>query len=172
MIDGMSEVALAELRSLSAPVRADCLRILEAVVPAVTRRWRRRTGVPLLWLTLPPGDDPEVHVEPTDLYELAAANGYLDEFRVWSGPAVYHRLDTSRCAALVYGDRVHAHMWGPFSIGAGWWAPDSFVAVRIGHQVGRNIGYHSLGFSRRGVLWQRIRFDDGVHELFAAARRL
>ncbi|MEO3744616.1 hypothetical protein [Plantactinospora sp. B5E13] len=77
----MSEVALAELRSLSIPVRADCLRILEAVAPAIARRWRRRTGVPLLWLTLPPGDDPEVHVEPTARYDLAAANGYLDEFR-------------------------------------------------------------------------------------------
>jgi hypothetical protein len=164
----VEDVELIAFRSVPAPVRADYLRVLDAVVRTVETRWRRSSGVPLLWFTLD-ATESGVQVTPTSLADLSV-HGYLDEFSRWVDGAVAAKTRKHRCAALVHGDRVHARI--AFPIGAGWWAPDTFVAVRL-HHVDRRLGtYLSLPFTRRGKIFQRLRFDETVPTRLARAQEL
>lgn len=162
---------LRELRALSPAVRTDFLRVLDGVVGALPAHWRRGKGVPQLWVFLDgPEDSPVVRVERTSLRELSE-HGYLDEFSRWAPSLAVSKAREGRCAALIYGNRVHARIWqiGPW--GSGRHLPDTFACVFIGHRELGTYRYFSLDFEVHGRLFPRLAFPESVLDLLARARQ-
>ncbi|MET7452778.1 hypothetical protein ABZT03_12945 [Streptomyces sp. NPDC005574] len=163
-----SAFVLRELQALDSAPRADVLRVLECVVRDLPAHWRRRTGVPQLMVHL---DGPrDARMERTTLRELSE-HGYLDEFSRWiSGvPAALAR--EHGCAAVVFGDRIHARInrIGPY--GSGWHLPDTHIMVRVVHRDLRMPPAFSLTFDVTGRLFPRLVFHDWVFDALARARQ-
>ncbi|MEU5592642.1 hypothetical protein [Streptomyces sp. NPDC020298] len=164
------EAILAELSSLPAHVRADYIRILEAVVRVAPRAWTRRRGVRLQWITLHDGDD-DVVVQ-MDSGELSA---HVD----WDGPrstrsfagALREKLGTNQCAALVYGNAIDSRTWGwvlPLLVGQ---LPrlDTAVMVDVEHRTGvRSTFWFPVRYRR--LLVRRLRFQEDVRAILQRAR--
>jgi hypothetical protein len=163
-----SEYMLRELRSLDPAVRADVLRVLDGVVRGLPAHWRRRRGVPQLMVFL---DGPEdVRLEKVTLRELSEY-GYLDEFSRWVGSVPVSRAREHGCAALVYGNRIHARINQIGPVGSGWHLPDTFVCVRIAHRDLRMSLTFSLKFDVEGRFFPRLVFQKRVFDTIARARQ-
>ncbi|MFD8424409.1 hypothetical protein [Streptomyces sp. NPDC059466] len=159
---------LGQLRALEPAVRADVLRVLDRVVRDLPAHWRRRKGVPRLMVSL---DGPAaVRVERISFAEMSR-HGYLDEFSRWSASVPAARADAHGCAALVYGDRIHARInrIGPF--GSAWHLPDTRVDVRTVHRDLRVSPTFSLPFEVEGRLFPRLVFPPWVSDTLTHARR-
>lgn len=159
---------LKELQALDPAVRADVLRILDCVVRDLPAHWRRRTGVPQLVVHL---DGPEnARMERITFREMSQY-GYLDEFSRWSVAVPAARAKEHGCAALVYGDRIHARInrIGPW--GSAWHLPDTRVDVRTVHRDLRGSVSFSLSFDIAGRLVPRLVFRKWVFDTIARARR-
>ncbi|MEU0038482.1 hypothetical protein [Streptomyces sp. NPDC006333] len=157
-----------QLRALDPAVRADVLRVLDRVVRDLPAHWRRRKGVPQLMVFL---DGPAtVRVERITFGELSRY-GYLDEFSRWAAAVPAARAEGHGCAALVYGDRVHARInrIGPF--GSAWHLPDTRVDVRTAHRDLRTSPTFSLPFEVEGRLFPRLVFPAWVSDTLTQARR-
>jgi hypothetical protein len=164
------EAILAELGSLPADVRADCVHVLEAVVRVAPRMWTRRRGVRLQWITLRDGGD--AVAAPVDPGELGK---HVD----WDGPrsarsfagALREKLGTNRCAALVYGNAVDSRTWGwvlPLLLGR---LPglDTAVTVDVEHRAGARLTF-SFPVGYRRSPFRRLRFEEDVHAILRRAR--
>ncbi|MFC8420480.1 hypothetical protein ACFUN7_06235 [Streptomyces sp. NPDC057236] len=166
------EAILAELGSLPAHVRTDCIRILEAAVRTAPRTWTRRRGVRLQWITIRDGGD--AVVAQVDF-------GELGEHVDWDGPrsarsfagALREKLGTHRCAALVYGNAVDSRAWGwvlPLLLGQ-LPRPDTAVMVDVAHRTGaRSTFSFPVGYRRSPV--RRLRFEEDVHAILRRARNM
>jgi hypothetical protein len=174
------EYLAAKLDEQPPPVRADLVRVVRAVVADFPGRWSRRRRVPLRWVLVREKDDRvEVRVEPATFRELSAY-GYLDEFSRWVGRAVSSKREGEgyRCAALVYGDGVHALINGGclmqllallmyrrfYSI-----PPDSHVVVLANHESVRRMVEFDLVITVSGRLAPRARFHDDLHAFLEGA---
>lgn len=159
---------LDELRKLDPAVRADVLCVLERVVADLPDRWSRRGGVPQLMVVLDGRGG--ARTERTGLRELAGY-GYLDEFHRWERGVPAARAREHGCAALVYGDRIHARInrIGPF--GSPRFAPDTRVHVRVAHRELPLAPGFSFPFRTGGGLFPRLVFHDWVPETLDRARR-
>lgn len=149
-------------------MRVDVLRVLDCVGRGLPVHWRRRRGVPQLMVFL---DGPEdVRMERITLRELSE-HGYLDEFSRWVSSVPVSKAREHRCAALVYGDRIHARInqVGPF--GSGWHLPDTFVCVRIAHRDLSMSRSFSLKFDVEGRLFPRLVFHQSLFDTIARARQ-
>ncbi|MET9896246.1 hypothetical protein ABZZ47_39925 [Streptomyces sp. NPDC006465] len=167
-VNKAGEYMLRELQSLDPAVRADVLRVLDCVVRDLHAHWRRRSGVPQLMVFL---DGPEdVRMEKITLRELSE-HGYLDEFSRWDGIVPVLKAREHGCAALVYGNRIHARInqIGPF--GSGWHAPDTSVFVRIAHREVRMLRSFSFEFDVEGRFFPRLVFPRWVFDTIARARQ-
>ncbi|MER7486959.1 hypothetical protein ABTY20_13875 [Streptomyces sp. NPDC126497] len=158
---------LDELRKLDPAVRADVLCVLDRVVRDLPAHWRRRTGVPQLMVFLDGHGD--ARTERTGLRELAR-HGFLDEFHRWVRGVPAERAQEHGCAALVYGDRIHARInrIGPF--GSPRFAPDTRVHVQVAHRDLRMAPGFSFPFGTGGRLFPRLVFHDWVPEILDRAR--
>ncbi|GGQ13151.1 hypothetical protein GCM10010266_40220 [Streptomyces griseomycini] len=159
---------LRRLQELDPAVRADVLRVLDRVVRGLPAHWRRRKGVPQLMVFL---DGPEnVRMERTTFRELSE-HGYLDEFSRWAAGVPAAKAKEHGCAALVYGDRVHARIFqvGPF--GSAWHLPDVRVDVCTAHRDLRLCQTFSLDFEVEGRFFPRLVFKEWVHDAIARARQ-
>ncbi|MFG2479187.1 hypothetical protein [Streptomyces fagopyri] len=164
-----STFVLGQLRALEPPVRADVVRVLDRVVRDLPAHWRRRRGVPRLVVFL---DGPaSVRVKRITFGELSR-HGYLDEFSRWSAAVPAARAEDHGCAALVYGDRIHARInrIGPF--GSAWHLPDTRVDVRTVHRDLRTSPTFSLPFEVEGRLFPRLVFPAWVSDTLTRARRM
>ncbi|MGW7260737.1 hypothetical protein [Streptomyces sp. NPDC054834] len=164
------EAILAELSSLPAHVRADYIRILEAVVRVAPRAWTRRRGVRLQWITLHDGDDDVV---------VQMDSGELSKHVDWDGPrsarsfagALREKLGTNQCAALIYGNAIDSRTWGwvlPLLVGQ---LPrlDTAVMVDVEHRTGVRSTF-SFPVSYRRLLVRRLRFQEDVRTILQRAR--
>jgi hypothetical protein len=160
---------LRELRSLDPAARADVLRVLDCVVRDLPVHWRRRKGVPQLMVFL---DGPEdVRMEKITLRELSE-HGYLDEFSRWAGSVPVAKAREHGCAALVFGDRIHARINRIGPVGSGWHLPDTFVSVRTVHRDVKMSPSFSLTFDVVGRLFPRLVFRQWVFDTLARARQI
>lgn len=167
-VDEASAFMLRQLRALDPAVRADVLRVLDRVVRDLPAHWRRRKGVPQLMVFL---DGPAaVRVERITFREMSR-HGYLDEFSRWSASVPAARAEDQGCAALVYGDRIHARInrIGPF--GSAWHLPDTRVDVRTVHRELRVSPTFSLPFEIEGRLFPRLVFPAWVSDTLTRARQ-
>lgn len=163
------EAIPAELGSLPAHVRADCIRVLETVVRVAPRAWTRRRGVRPQWITLRDGDDDVV---------VRRDSGELSKHIDGDGPrsarsfagALREEPATNRCAAVVYGDAIDSRTWG-------WVLPllagrlpglDTAVMVDVGHRTGaRSTFSFPVGYRRSPV--RRLRFEEDVRAILRRA---
>ncbi|MER6439040.1 hypothetical protein ABT275_22155 [Streptomyces sp. NPDC001185] len=167
-MDEASAFLLGQLRALEPAVRADVLRVLDGVVRDLPAHWRRRAGVPRLLVFL---DGPQaVRTERITFREMSRY-GYLDEFSRWASAVPAARAEDHGCAALVYGDRIHARInrIGPF--GSPLHLPDTRVDVRTVHQDLRTSPTFSLPFEVEGRFRPRLVFPAWVGDTLVRARR-
>ncbi|MEU1529713.1 hypothetical protein [Streptomyces fagopyri] len=168
-MDEASTFMRGQLRALEPPVRADVLRVLDRVVRDLPAHWRRRKGVPRLMVVL---DGPAaVRVETITFGELSR-HGYLDEFSRWAAAVPAARAADHGCAALVYGDRIHARINRIGPIGSAWHLPDTRVHVRVAHRDLRVSPTFSLPFEVEGRLIPRLVFPVWVSDTLTRARRM
>ncbi|MFI8191497.1 hypothetical protein ACIF8T_22200 [Streptomyces sp. NPDC085946] len=163
-----SAFILGRLREADPAVRDDLLRILDGVVRDLPARWRRRKGVPRLMVSL---DGPHgVRVEPVTFGELSR-HGFLDEFSRWAAGVPVAKARETGCAALVYGNRIHArfNQIGPY--GSAWHLPDTRVHIRTAHRDMRMSPDFSLPFEVEGRFFPRLVFPDWVSDTLARARQ-
>ncbi|MFF8963190.1 hypothetical protein ACF1BK_10635 [Streptomyces globisporus] len=155
------EFTRRQLQEMDPTVRADVLRVLDCVVRGLPVHWRRRRGVPQLMVFLDGPDN--VRMEKVTLRELAK-HGYLDEFNRWSAGIPSAKAKEHGCAALVYGDRIHARVVqiGPF--GSAWHLPDARVDVCTAHRDLRLNQTFSLNFDVKGWLFPRLVFHKWVYD--------
>ncbi|PZH17190.1 hypothetical protein C1I97_05485 [Streptomyces sp. NTH33] len=160
---------LSELQRLDPARRADVLRVLDCVVQGLPAHWRRRKGVPQLMVFL---DGPEnVRMEKISLSELSKY-GYLDEIHRWQYSVPSEKAKEHGCAALVYGDRIHARINEIVPMGSAWWLPDTFVCVYIAHRGQRTDHmYFSLDFRVKGRIFPKLVFHEWVFDVLARARQ-
>ncbi|MBT3154183.1 hypothetical protein HTV45_25485 [Streptomyces sp. CHD11] len=160
---------LGELRRLDPAVRADILCVLDRVARDLPAHWSRRKGVPQL-MVFPDGHG-DARVERTSLREMAEY-GYLDELHRWVRGVPAAKAREHGCAALVYGNRIHARInrIGPF--GAPRFAPDTHVAVCVAHRDVPMAPDFSLTFDTVGRFLPRLVFHDWVAETLDRARRI
>ncbi|GII04866.1 hypothetical protein [Planobispora takensis] len=94
--------------ALPAPVREDCICLLEAGLEAASAGWTRHSGVPILTVTL--HDACEIRVRRARYADYAFGDPWdpMDPVEMSAHPL----LAEARCGALVYGDRVHRHHSG------------------------------------------------------------
>ncbi|MGW8065234.1 hypothetical protein ACVV2G_23945 [Streptomyces ziwulingensis] len=163
------EAILAGLGSLPAPVRADCIRVLETAVRVAPRAWTRRRGVRPQWITLPDGDgDVVVRVD----------SGELSRHVDWAGPrsdrsfagALREKLGTNRCAALVHGNAIDSRSWGwvlPLLFGQ-LPRPDTAVKVDVEHRTGARATF-SFPVTHRRLPVPRLRFEQDVRAILRRA---
>ncbi|WP_371673937.1 hypothetical protein OG985_43425 [Streptomyces sp. NBC_00289] len=109
-------------------------------------------------------------MDRTTLRELSEY-GYLDEFSRWVAAVPAALAREHGCAALVYGNRIHARInqIGPY--GSSWHLPDTHVQVRTVHRDLRMSPAFSLTFDVTGRLFPRLVFHDWVPDALARARR-
>uniref|UniRef100_A0AAU3I9T2 Uncharacterized protein n=1 Tax=Streptomyces sp. NBC_01393 TaxID=2903851 RepID=A0AAU3I9T2_9ACTN len=109
-------------------------------------------------------------MEKITLRELSE-HGYLDELSRWDGIVPVLKAREHGCAALVYGNRIHARInqIGPF--GSGWHAPDTSVFVRIAHRDVRMLRSFSFEFDVEGRFFPRLVFPRWVFDTIAHARQ-
>jgi hypothetical protein len=164
------EAILAELGSLPAHVRADCIRVLEAVVRVVPGAWTRRRGVRLQWITFRDGDDDVV---------VRVDSGELSRHVDWDGPrsarsftgALREKLATNQCAAVVYGNAIDSRTWGwvlPLLVGQ---LPrlDTAVMVDVEHRTGARSTF-SFPVRYRRLPVRRLRFEEDVRAVLQRAK--
>ncbi len=158
---------LEELRALAPAVRTDVLRVLDRVVLEVPAHWSRRKGVPQLMVLLDGRGD--ARTERTGLRELAR-HGFLDEFHRWVRGVPAGRAEEHGCAALVFGDRIHARInrIGPF--GSPRLFPDTRVHVELAHRDLRRGLAFSFPFGTEGRLFPRLVCQDWVPQVLDRAR--
>ncbi|MFD7703074.1 hypothetical protein [Streptomyces caelestis] len=158
---------LDELRKLDPAVRTDVLCVLDRVVRDLPAHWSRREGVPQLMVFLDGHGD--ARTERTGLRELAR-HGFLDEFHRWVRGVPAEKAEEHGCAALVYGDRIHARInrIGPF--GAARFRPDTRAHVQVSHRDLRTGPAFSFPFETEGRLFPRLVFHDWVAETLDRAR--
>ena len=161
---------LRELRALDPAVRADVLCVLDRVARDLPVHWSRRAGIPQLMVFLDGDGDGGARTERTGLRELAR-HGYLDEFHRWVGGVPAEKAREHGCAALVYGDRIHARInqFGPF--GSARFAPDTRAHVRVAHRDLRLGTSFSFPFDTEGRFFPRLVLHDWVSETLDRARR-
>ncbi|MGX4688689.1 hypothetical protein [Streptomyces sp. JNUCC 63] len=164
------EYMLNELQRLDPARRADVVRILDGIVQGLPAHWRRRKGVPQLMVFL---DGPEnVRVERTTLWEMSKSHGYLDELHRWVGNVPVEKAKEHGCAALVYGNRIHARINQIGPIGSAWFSPDSFAQVSVVHGNPHPLSLaFSLTFDVEGRIFPRLVFHEWVFDTLARARR-
>ena len=112
----------------------------------------------------------DVRVERTTLRE-PSRHGYLDEFSRWSGGVPAAKAAEHGCAALVFGDRVHARINRNGPYGSAWHLPDTRVHVGTVHRDLRMSPSFSFGFHVEGLLVPRPAFPDRVSDTVARARQ-
>ncbi|MGW3955384.1 hypothetical protein ACWEKM_31630 [Streptomyces sp. NPDC004752] len=160
------EFMLRQLQELDPAVRADVLRILDCVVRGLPAHWRRRKGVPQFIVFL---DGPEnVRMERITFRELSE-HGHLDEFSRWSAGIPSAKAEQHGCAALVYGDRIHARVFQIGLFGSAWHLPDVRVDVCTAHRDLRLNQTFSLDFDVKGRLFPRLVFQKWVYDTIARA---
>jgi hypothetical protein len=160
---------LARLREADPQPRADMVRVLERTARHLTEVWRRRRGVPMLMVYC---DGPHaVRVERIGMRELSAY-GYSDEFHRWSGIPAHEKAQEHGCAALVYGDRVHARFNRIGPIGSPRFAPDTFASVILAHRDARHVPAVSFPFTVRGRVAPRLVFPPSLYDALARAREV
>lgn len=159
---------LRELRTLAPAVRADVLRVLDRVVLDLPAHWSRREGIPQLLVF--PDRQGNARTRRTGLRDLAR-HGFLDEFHRWAAGVPAETAREHGCAALVYGDRIHARInrIGPF--GSARFLPDTRAQVLVAHRDLRRGPAFSFPFDVEGRLFPRLVLHDWVHETLDRARR-
>ncbi len=167
MVNREATYTLDTLRALDPAVRTDVLRVLDQVVDDLPAHWSRGRGVPQLLVSL--DGHGGARTERTGLRELSR-HGYLDELHRWVDAVPWERARERGCAALVYGDRVHARInrIGPF--GAPRFVPDTRAHVRLAHQDVRGTLGFTFPFRTEGRLFPRLVFHDWVPETLRRAR--
>jgi hypothetical protein len=118
-------------------------------------------------------DGPEnVRMERTTLRELYKSHGYLDELHRWVGSVPVEKAGEHGCAALVYGNRIHARINQIGPIGSAWFSPDSFAQVRVVHRDPHLLFLaFSLTFDVEGWIFPRLVFHGWVFDTLTRARR-
>ncbi|MFJ8907856.1 hypothetical protein ACIRIU_23115 [Streptomyces sp. NPDC102351] len=166
-MNGEAAYTLDTLRAVDPAARADVLRVLDRVVRDLPGRWSRGRGVPRLMVSL--DGHGGARTERTELRELSR-HGYLDELQRWVDAVPWDRAREHGCAALVYGDRIHARInrIGPY--GAPRFVPDTHAHVRLAHRDVRGTLGFAFPFRTEGRLFPRLVFHDWVAGTLERAR--
>ncbi|GIH97030.1 hypothetical protein ACFFMN_36330 [Planobispora siamensis] len=124
--------------ALPAPVQEDCIRLLEAGLQAASAGWTRRSGVPVLTVTLYGASETRVRRARYADYAFGDPWDPMDPVEMSAHPL----LAEARGGALVYGDRVHLRHSGRRLRSAlstlGVWAPpdpDRAVKIQVVHRA-------------------------------------
>lgn len=167
----MNEAAaytLDQLRALQPAVRTDVLRVLDRVVGGFPAHWSRRRGIPQLLVFLDGHGD--ARTERTGLRE-PARYGFLDELHRRVGTVPAHKAEGHGCAALVYGNRIHARINGIGPFGSARFSPDTRARVHVAHRDLRRGFALAFPFAVEGRLLPRLVVHDWVFETLDRARR-